>query len=243
MTQYLGIITAYGAVAVLAWLAVLLYPRLIPAAENHVVDHRWREAGFLVLAVAISIGLGMLHGDGLLIPGDNPLIVAANQLLVFIPILAFVATRKSRAALLIPQKNILRSLAIGLALAVFALIAYFSSTAGWDDVPLIVSGLFSGEGVRIAVFNLLRCLTIAAVLALVSSGWSTRTVLVLAGLAIAATQIPSLLADGFSAEWLGVLVTHVVLVVGLISAINATRNIVWFWPVLTALNLLQFIPE
>lgn len=243
MTQYLGIITAYGAVAVLAWLAALLYPRLIPAAGEYVVERRWREAGLLALAVAISFGLGLLHGSGWLIPGDNPLIVAANQLLVFIPILAFIATRKSRAALLVPRKNILRSLAIGVGFALLALAAYFSSTGGWDDVPLVVAGLLSAEGVRIAVFNLLRCVTIGAVIALVSDGWSTRALLLLVGLAIAATQIPSLLTSGFDAAWLGVLVTHVVLVVGLFSAINVTRNVVWFWPVFTALNLLQFIPD
>lgn len=240
MTQYLGIITAYGAIAVLAWLAVLLYPRLIPAAGEYHVDNRWREAVLFAAAVAISFALSFLRSGDLLLPGGNPLVIAANQLLVLVPVLIFIVTRKNRAALLIPQKHVLRSLAVGLGLAILALLAYFSSTNSWDELPLYLETLATGEALRIVLVNTLRCLTVAAFLALVANGWSIRVALGLAALAIAATQIPSLLESGIDAEWLGVLITHVLLVLGLLSAIHATRNIVWFWPVLILLNLLQF---
>ncbi|WP_338241030.1 hypothetical protein [Aurantiacibacter hainanensis] len=240
MTHYLGIITAYGAVAILAWLLALLYPRLIPAAGEYAVDARWRKAGLFLLALAVAIGLSRLRAQGWLLADGNVWLSAVNQLLVIVPFLVFILYMRSRAAALIPDRHILRSLAVGAMLAIPALLAFYSSVDGWQTIPALLDALTLGDTAAIALRSLLRCLVVGAFLALVAGGWSGRTALALAAIAIAATQIPSLLDGGFSAEWLVVLIAHVALVVGLLSAILVTRNIVWFWPVLVALNLLQF---
>lgn len=236
MTQYLGIITAYGAVAILAWLAALLYPRLLPAAGVHAVERPWLLAGYFVLALAAMIGLSRLQ----LLPDAGPLLNALNQILIAVPLLIFITAQRSRAAVLIPERHVLRSLAVGAVFAIPALLAFFSSSDGWHRIPSMVDAMTLADVVEIVVRTLLRCLMVGTFLALVAGGWSGGIALILAGVMIAATQIPSLLDSGFSAAWLGVLVAHVALVVGLLSALLATRNIVWFWPVFAVLNLIQF---
>ncbi|RIV87824.1 hypothetical protein [Aurantiacibacter zhengii] len=240
MTLYLGIITAYGAVAVLAWLAALLYPRLIPATAPTFVDHRWKTAGLFALATAGMATLSFMAGRGFLVTGDSAAVAVLNQIVIFAPVIAYALYCRTPALVLVPRKNTARSLAIGLGIAILGLTAFYSSIGRWDDLPLLGSTVLSGEAISIAARSLLRCLFVGAFLALVAEGWSKRTALLLPGLAIALLQLPALFEDGFSAGWLGLLVAHVVLVAGLLSAILATRNIVWFWPVLAVLNMMQF---
>ncbi len=240
MTQHLGIITAYGAVAVLAWLAALLYPRLIPASAKYVVERRWRQVGLLALAVALSIGIALLQRQGWMYAGDSPITSALKRLVILSPLLLFIVSRRDRAAVLIPDKHILRSLGIGVVFALIGLAAYFASATTRIDPFAMLNAVQPAQLIEIAIRTLLHCLVVAVVLAVFAGAWSVRTTLWFVALAIAATQVPSLLENGFSATWLGTLVVHVALVAGLLSAVLATRNIVWLWPVLGVLNALQF---
>lgn len=235
MTQYLGIITACGAVAVLAWLVCLLYPRLVPAAARYTVDHPWQQAGLFALAIAFSIAISRLQ----LFPDEDAFLALLNRIIILAPVLAYVVSRRSRAAVLIPRKQVLRSLLIGFAFALLGLAAFFLSAATADDPLAYVQGVQVSTTITILLRTMVHCVVAGAFLALVAAGWSIRTALTLAALAITATQIPGLLEDGFTAAWLGLLVTHIALVVGLLSAVLATRNIAWLWPVLAVLNLLQ----
>ncbi len=240
MTHYLGIIAAYGSVAIMAWLAALLYPRLIPAAAQFPVGKRWRQAGLFLLATAASFALAASVRRGLLPVGTSVTAKLLVQIITAAPFLAFIAMQRCRAVIMVPRKNILRSLAIGVVIAVLAIAAFCLSTDRWGDLGLVAGTLVSMEAVTIVLRTLLRCLVVAAFLSVVVGGWSIRVALALAAVAISATQIPALLDEGFTLGWAAMLVIHVALVTGLLSAINVTRNIVWFWPVFFALNVLQF---
>ncbi len=240
MTQYLGIITAYSAVAILAWLAALLYPRLIPASAPYVVDRRWRQAGFFLAALVASLALAALIRRDMLLPGDGLAAELLNLLVVTTPVLVYVAAQRSGAAILVPRTNHLRSLSIGVIAASLALAAYFSATGRWAEILTLGQSVSWDDAHTITLRTLQRCLIAAAFLALVAGGWSIRVALGIATVATAAVHVPSLLSDGYTAGWLAMLVMHVALVAGLLSAIHVTRNIVWFWPVFLTLNLLQF---
>ncbi|MFB0613587.1 hypothetical protein [Aurantiacibacter poecillastricola] len=239
MTHYLGIISAYGTVAILAWLTALLYPRWLPAAPIRTLDHRWRNAALLLVAFALAYALASFTARGHLLPGDGALASAINLLVILLPVIAYLALQRSRAAILLPQSGIGRSLLVGVAFALCGIAAYFSVRAGRTDMAIPGAPEVVGDALLLTWRSMLRLLVLAAFLALVIDGWSGKAAIAIAAIAIAATQIPSLLSDGFSPEWLGILVAHVALVAGLVSAIVKVRNIVWFWPVLTLLNMLQ----
>lgn len=239
MTQYLGIITAYGAVAILAWLAVLLYPRLIPRTPDYSVQSRWREAGLLALAIIFALGLGQLRSQGIFPNEGSALVSALLTLLTYAPVLAYVALRRSRSAILIPEKHTFRSIIIGFVFAGLAVLANYLTTDAWDEFPVVLQGMLLGNNAEVLARALMRSIVVGAFLALVVAGWSNRVALLLAGIAIFLTQVPELLESGFTGEWLAMLLVHLAIVLGLTSAILATRNILWFWPVFTALNLLQ----
>lgn len=240
MTKYLAVITAYGAAALLAWLAVLLYPRLMPEAGRFDVLNRWKAAGLLLFAVALSVGISVMRGEGWLLDYNTPWVEAVNQLLMYIPLLGYMAYIRSPSGLLIPSTNNLHSLGIGLGIGIVTVCAFFSSLTTWQGLEALTTTIASADAVPIIVRSLLRCLVVGAFLALVMHGWSKATALAIGGIAIALTQLPGLLSDGFSLDWLMMLLAHVALVLGLLSSILATRNIVWFMPVFVLLNLLQF---
>lgn len=239
MTHYLGIISAYAAVAILAWLTALLYPRLLPAAPVRVVRKRWRGAAELAAVFALIFALSRLASDGSLLAGEDPLAASANLVIVFAPILVWLALKQERAAVLVPAKGLGRSLLIGTVFSLCGIAAYFSTRSGAVDLSLPGAPDLATDAAVLVLRSALRSLVLAAFLAFVADAWSARVAVAIAGLGMAATQVPSLLQDGFTAEWLVIMLAHVALVTGALSAILATRNIVWFWPVLALLGLLQ----
>lgn len=237
--QHLGIITAYGAAAILAWLAALLYPRLIPTAAPYHPRKRWLQAGLFTLAVLLSFAICAWQKSNLALSDGSLLLASFSLLATFGPILIYIASRRDRAAVLIPQRHVLRSLLIGIALGLLALAAYFSTTSSWGDLPAMAGALSLASDGKIIVRTLLQSLALAAFLALLGGGWSQRIALALAAICIFAIHVSPLLSNGFSAEWLVALLVHLAVGLGIFSAILATRNIVWFWPVFAMLSMLQ----
>ena len=239
MTQYLSIITAYGAVAILAWLAALLYPRLIPASAisgRAKRSHRIAAFGGACLA---AFALEYARRSSLLFDNASTLLDASNQLIVFLPFLAYIALFGGRGAALIPQTNLLRSLAIGVCLAILALAAFVSSASLSAELPALARSLLQAEIAVVMLKTMLQGLAVAAFLALVADGWSVRVALALAALAIAIMHVPILFESGFSVKWLGTLLLNLAIGLGLLSAVLATRNIVWFLPVYAMMTLAQ----
>ncbi len=240
MTQTLGIITAFGAVAVLAWLTVLLYPRLIPASAALPAEHPVRYALMFIIAAVLAFAIAAFLGSGGPLDGDDPISLGLRVIGIYAPFVALAIYLRTPAALLVPPRNTLRSIAVGIGIAILAIAAFYSSTDGWKYLPLMGNALSDGEAIAISVRSILRVMVVGMFLAIFSAAWPKWVAVLIGGVAIALTQMPTLLAEGFSIAWLGVLAAHVALVTGLLSAILATRNIVWFWPVLAALNILLF---
>lgn len=239
MTHFLGIITGYGAAAVLAWLAALLYPRLLPRSVALTASQGWRRAGPYALATLLVLALALMQRRGMLLPQDTLLFMALNQLAVYSPILVYIATTRSRAAVFIPEKHVARSLVIGVILALLGLAAYFSAANNWPESPAFARDLVSAKGAAILWKTLLQSAFIAAFLAFVCHAWSGRIALAVAAAVITALHVPALISQGPSVDLLGLMLVHLALGLGLFSAILVTRNILWFWPVFAVFTVLQ----
>ncbi|MCB2067346.1 MAG: hypothetical protein KDE15_11990 [Erythrobacter sp.] len=236
MTQLLALLTAYGAVAIAAWLAVLLYPHRIPAADSRRLPDRWRWTGGYLLALLAAVGLGMLEARDWLFAADTTPGTMANRLLIYAPLLAFVFWRRSLAAALLPRRDVLASLAIGLAFAVLALAAWFS-VIGPQQFPAFAASITQANTVAVALRAALFDIALGTWLALLADGWSRRVALAVTSLATFAAHIAFSLAGGIDSGELLSALTAGAIALGLFSAVLATRNVLWFFPVHLALSL------
>lgn len=237
MTQLLGPMTAYGAIAIMAWVAVLLYPRLIPSAAVARLDRRWRWARGFALALAASIGLNWLHGRGLLPADDSIPGALTNRLLIYAPLLAFIFARRSLAAALLPKRGLLRSLGIGAALGLAALAAWLWVAGSPGGFGAFATGLAQPATAVLVLRTLLFDLALGAALALLADGWSQRVALLVTTVAVLGTHLALSLAGGLDGgEVAGSLAAGAV-ALGLFSAILASRNAAWFFPVHLLLSL------
>ncbi|WAT19023.1 hypothetical protein OZN62_05510 [Aurantiacibacter sp. MUD11] len=243
MTHYLAIITAYSAVAVLAWLAALLQPAFIPPAAARALDRRWLAAGQFALAILAVVALRMLHDRGWLLPETGVLSATFNQVLQYLPIIAYLAVQRSLAAAFVPAKGALPSLATGVVLAVVAALAYFSVRNDWGELPHAVDALFTTETVAPALALGLQDLTIAALLALIADGWSRRTALVAAIAVFAVIHLPIMFADGVDMGGILAALANTAVVAGTVSAVLVTRNVLWFLPPHLVLALAPLTPS
>ncbi len=239
MTQHLGIITAYGAVAILGWLAALLYPRLIPAADTLDSDRRWWRAGVFAAAALAYLGIEYLRRSGLLLQDGNLFFEAVNEVAVLLPILAFIVFYGGRPAAFIPENSLIRSLAVGAGFAILAIAAYFSTQIQGPAFPDMTPSSLLEENVAIVLRTLSKSLAIGAFLALLANCWSAKIALAVSAFGIALLHVPMVWEDGLSFDIFSTLAVHLAVGLGLFSAIIATRNIVWFLPVYTMLALVQ----
>ncbi|MWV27412.1 hypothetical protein [Aurantiacibacter rhizosphaerae] len=238
MTQYLAIITAYGAVAILVWLSALLYPRLIPAALGCGTDRRWRRAGLFALAALTFVVLEYLRGFWLVQIGETLFLAVLIQVVIYLPFLGYILLCGGRRAAFVPERGALRSLLIGVGLAILALVAYLSTFM--PGASTVTTPSFSAaDSIVIVTQTLMQTLALGAFLAMISEGWSARLALTLSSLVIVVFHVPEIMQSGLSAAWLGPVLVHLAIGLGLFSAVLFTRNIVWFWPVYAVLALAQ----
>lgn len=241
MTHYLGIITAYAAVAVLVWLAVLLHPESIPATRDYLPRNRILQLGLFVLATVSVAVLQGLVSHGWLLPKENPLAAALNQLLIFLPLLIYLIAQRTPAAALVPVHGLLRSLAGGIALSLVALAAYISARDIWAGMPELAASVFSPNQADRFVQLLMLDLGLGTLLALLSGGWSRKVAI--GGLAVLVLlgHIGAAYSAGLGVGAAGGVLLGSLVAFGLLSAIVYTRNAVWFMPVHAVLGVLLVV--
>lgn len=228
--HYVGIITAYAAVAVLAWLAALLQPTLLPSADARSLDRRWWAVGQFAIALLGITALNMLDNRGWLLPERGPWLAVVTEMLIFLPILAYIAAQRSCAAALVPARGVPQSLVTGIALALIALLTYLLALNSVGRIPQAVGGLFSMDNLAPAVGLVMQDIAIAALLALIADGWSRRVSLICALAVFAAIHVPFMFAGGVQAGEVVAALTNAAVVAGIVSSILVTRNLLWFLP-------------
>lgn len=243
MSLYLGLVTAYGAAAVLIWMVALLRPEAIPAARDHMPQNKILQLCLFLLAIAGAAVLQVMESRGWLLPTDDVLATALNQLLIFLPMLIYLVAQRSPAAAMVPSNGLLKSLAVGVLLTLTALAAYLSARDALGTLPDLVGRILSVSQVERFMRVLMLDLTVATLMALLAGKWSRRTALVTLALLVLAAHVGAAYHAGFGidAVW-GVLLGSAA-GFGLMAAIVYTRNIVWFLPLHGVLGVLLFVGD
>ncbi|HEY6179450.1 MAG TPA: CPBP family glutamic-type intramembrane protease, partial [Kofleriaceae bacterium] len=203
----------------------------------------WRElAGALAAAVAV-VAIGMLYTHGWLLPATStrrPALDAVNQLLIYAPFLLLLVLRGQRLETAwLPTRGVASRVAIGLALALLALLTYAAVRPGLGAWPRLVTEVYAPDHISYLVQVLLEDISLAIVFVRLRGAIGRWTIVIVATL-FAAAHIPGMLSGGADASALWHLLGDVALGVLALTLLQRLRDVWWFWMVHFALDMTQF---
>ena len=234
------------ATAMIGWLAISRgLPELWPTRRVENFARPWWEfAGAMVAATAV-LGVGQLYQRGWLLPtgGRFGLVLdTANQVLLFSPmILLLLVRRHPLATAWVPTRRVHLRLAVGLALALSALVSFAlvqKSLGRWPDLVVFV---YRPSHAHFAMHIFLEDLTIAILFVRLAAALQRPWIVavVVAGL-FAAGHIPGALSSGASLVELIPLTLDMLLGIGILLIWYRSADIWWFWCVHFAMDMTQF---
>jgi hypothetical protein len=244
VAHYYALLVGYG-VAFSGWLLVArLFPNLWPRRDAATFPSPWKEVAWACLGVLGVIAIGQVYVRHWLFPTAGPLgplIEVANQLLIFLPILAVPLLRRHglRTAWL-PTDRIWARLLVGLALAALAILAFTLVRQGSDNWLEVYSRVYQPKNAGFAVEVLCEDLAIAILFVRFQAAIGLRATLILVASLFAAAHIPSMVARGTSWEELAKLVLDAGLGVVALFIAQRSADVWWLWCVHFAMDMMQF---
>ena len=244
MGHYIGLIAGYGVAMIIFWAlwgGVKPLRRALPAPVLK-LERPWLELSLVLLAAIGVIAVGQLYIADRLLPDRGELLQSLNQLLIFAPLLILLFWRGNiQAGAFLPWRGAAPGLALGFLLAGAGVAAYVVARGlGGVELNAVFATFARPDNISYIVQIFLQDLAIAAVLArlMALSGW--RLSLVLIAILFQLAHIPPFLAGGATLTDLGALFLDTGIGLLVFGAIIASRSIWWFWPLHTAMDLLQF---
>jgi len=238
------LVIAYASVCVLWW-CVRWFTPLWPDADRPRLARPWVEVTIALLAGVAVLALGQLWMRGIRLTASGPwgsIAEAVNQVIIFSPIVAVpIIRRQGWASAWVRPDRLPARLAIGLGLALVALLIYSGLERGAPSWPETIRGVFAPSRAHHAVQVLLEDLVIAILFFRLSA--AVRPVGAILGVAalFAAGHVPSLLAQGATPTELVGLARDFGLVVLVLGTLSRSADIAWFWPVHYSLDMTQFL--
>jgi hypothetical protein len=205
-----------------------------------------------VLAVGqvyLRIGLlpesgGLLPESGGLLPESGaagPAFAAINQIAIFSPVLLALALRsQSLDTTWLGRRRWPLRLLVGIGLAMLAVLAYTLLRKDVDGFPDVIARIPRYRHVDEAVQVFLEDLTIAFLFVRLAVAIGARWAIVTVAVLFAAGHIPALLTEGASTRDLLLLLRDAALGTAIIAVLQRSRDILWFWCVHFAMDMLQF---
>ena len=242
--HYQALFVAYG-VAMIGW---LLINRLLPSIWPHrplpEFQKPWKEVMWALLASVAIVGIGQLYQHGIRLPNTGsagPLLDCLNQLLIFSPILLLIVLRKhSFSTVWLSRQNLLARLGLGLVLAVVTIAVFSIVKSGSDSWVQLVFRVYAYENLSLAVQVFMEDIAIAALFVRFSSAIGLKYAIILVASLFAIGHIPAMITDGATFVELGSLVGDTLLGVGIIYVVQKSRDILWFWCIHFAMDMMQF---
>jgi hypothetical protein len=216
-----------------------------------------REMGVFAAALLLVLAIGQLFARDLLLPArgvPDPVVDAANQLLIFAPIIALPFVRRRAlfteagpadarsvfASMWLPLDRVWARLLTGGALSLVAVLVFTSVRSGSDAFVQVVARVYSPS--NLGHWTQVFCEDIAIAVLFVR----VRTLLglwrTIAGAAVlfAAAHVPALVAGGASPGELAGLALDAALGVMVLYFVQRSADVWWFVWVHFALDMMQF---
>ena len=237
--QYLSLYISYGFIALL----VLLIQKRTNYWDTETsinFDKPWKEFSYVFISGIGVILIGQLYMAGIRFPSDVIVFESINQLLIFSPALLLLFFRyKDSATAWIELKNSPRKILLGLSLALIAIFIY-SLVGSERSFLAIIKDTYSFTNIPHLVQVLLEDILIAMLFIRLKKATSLNLALIVVSSLFAAGHIPAMISKGFPISEFYGLFLDAGLGLFLIYTINKTKDILWFWMVHFAMDMMQF---
>jgi len=200
----------------------------------------WKEFGYVFLSGLGVIAIGQIYIAGIRLPSSIQVLEAINQILIFSPaILLLILRHKSFDSAWINVENAHLKILTGLGFALSAILVY--SAVGSDRSFFeILIGTYSPKNFPHLIQVLCEDILIAMLFIRLKKATSLNIALVVVASLFAAGHIPAMISKGFPLEEFYSLFLDTGLGFFLIYTINKTKDILWFWMVHFAMDMMQF---
>ena len=244
ISHYHALLIGY-AVALIGWLlADRVFPSLWPRREPASFNRPWIEVLWAIISVIGILLVGQLYTRGWLLPdleSIETLIEVCNQILIFSPILVLLAVRRHPlSSAWLPMDKIWARLAVGLTLGFIAIFAFTIARTGSDSWLTVVPRVYHPKNFGLLVQVLLEDITIAILFVRFRAVLRLRVTIALVAVLFAAGHIPALLTGGAILSELSSLVLDAGIGIAILSVVQRSADIWWFWCVHFAMDMMQF---
>lgn len=242
--HHIGLVAGYGVSAgVLVFLTSQKNP-LWTAEERYEYKRPWLEFALASLAVIGVLLVGRAWSAGLLLNETTQLAVMLNQIVIFSPMGALLLIRRQPPETAwVPVDRIHLRLGIGVLLAAGALGVYALVTRGVGGAGTAITDTLEPGRLHHGVQVLLEDVSIAILLSrFVAAVRNTWIAVAVVSTLFALSHVPVMLSGGATTADLLMLGADVGIGVIILSALVRTRDVWWFWPVHTVLDLSQYAP-
>jgi len=227
------------------WLLVSrLLPGVWPRKPVESFEHPRTEFGIALLGAICILGMGQLWSSGVRLPEQGtfgPLLGSINQVLIFAPIvLVIVIRRQPLTSAWLPRAQITKRLLTGIVLASVAVTVYSIVREGANAPWIIIERIWRYENIDKMVQVFLEDFTIAVLFVRLAAAINGRWATVVVACLFAVGHIPAIVSRGAtSLELLGLL-RDAGLGIAVISVLQRSRDVVWFWCIHFCLDMTQF---
>jgi hypothetical protein len=231
------------------WLIHRWKPQLWNSDPEYNFLHPWWDTLWAFLAALTTIAIGQLYSGGTLLPKgsivNSELTEALNQIIIFLPfILLLIMRRQPSTTAWLSSRHLATRLAIGLILGITAICVFVLIRRPSASLGTILGNVYHPKNAGYATQILLEDIAIAVVFVRFRSAVGAKwflIVLIAVAFLFSASHYPAKLSEGLSF----MTATRDVLIDGaLVSAViyvlQRSRDIVWFWFIHFAMDMMQF---
>lgn len=245
MPYYIALYAAY-AVAIGGWLAAHYGWLRWPTPPEPTFTHPWREVGYAMLAVLVVLAIGQVFLAGWLLPEPNdawwePVTASINQALIFAPMVGLlVVRRQGRDSAWLPADRVVQRTLLGVALGLVAIAVFLAAHQPGLHYLDVLRDVYAWTNVPHAVQVFLEDLTIAIVFVRLRASLGTLWTTALVAALFAAGHIPAMISGGEPLAEFTSLLADAALGAGVFLVLQRSRDLLWFWPVHFAMDMMQF---
>lgn len=241
---YYALLAGYST-ALVGWVIInRLDPSLWPIQDFISFKHPWREVGWSLLAVLGIIAIGQLYQRGIRLPADGafgPLFDAINQAVIFSPLFVLLYARsQSLDTAWLSLHRMGGRVAAGLGLALVSILVYTTVREESGSWLQVVSNVYHPQNFSHLVQVFLEDIAIAILFIRFRAAVGRRAAIGLIAVLFSAGHIPALLAEGAALSELTSLILDAGLLVGALTIIQRSSDILWIWCVHFAMDMMQF---
>lgn len=244
LSHYFQIYIGYG-LALLGWYMYYKHSKDYGKKENEPFKYPWMEFLFALLAAFLTLGIGQLYLRGLLLSKSGSfgfITESLNQLIIFSPFLILLGVRGQKLTTAwIPREGRTKSIFVGLAMAVLALIVVLLLKGRSLTILSDIYSLYSHKNLPHLVQVFAEDLAISICLCRLIAWIGERKAIVLIAMLFALGHIPAMIVKGIALENFAGLIFDTFLGFFALKMLANSRNFLWFWMIHYAMDMTQFL--